>query len=221
MERMDVAIDARPSTAPVRLRAAAGVVDVWRADLGAPGGGADADGLMQLLCEQERTRAAQIVPARKRVLWACSHGILRALLGRYLDADPRELRFGLGPHGKPVLRGPVGQDPDEPDGRRADLRFNLSHSGELMLVAVTAGREVGVDVELIGNRHPADVLRAWTMREATGKCLGTGLASTPVASGGPTDGLWARAVDVGPRAVAAVAVHGGTQCELRCREWPG
>ena len=55
-----------------------------------------------------------------------------------------------------------------------DLRFNLSHSGELMLVAVTAAREVGVDVELARDRYPAEFLREWTMREATRSGSGPG-----------------------------------------------
>jgi hypothetical protein len=209
MDPMNVVVDAPPSAAPPSLRATAGVVDLWRADLSAPVDGGGADEHMELLCEQERARAARIVSERKRVLWACSRGVLRALLGRYLDADPRELRFTLGPYGKPALR--------EPDGRGSGLRFNLSHSGELMLVAVTAGREVGVDVELVRDRHPAEFLHEWTMREAKVKCLGTGLAAAPVADDGSTDGLWATAVDVGPRAIAAVAVHGEEACELRCR----
>ncbi len=181
------------------------------------------------------------MPARKRVLWARSRGMLRALLGRYLDRDPLDLRFVLGPHGKPALafEGPTRPGPTE------DLRFNLSHSGDLALVAVTSGREVGIDVE-VAARGPLDelavaarvlgdeqarrlaalnsrararaFLRAWVAHEAVVKCLGLGLA-TPLEGSPPAD-LWTAAVDVGPRAAAAVAVEGGP-CELRCREWRG
>ena len=68
------------------------------------------------------SRAARILSERNRTLWIRSRGVLRALLGRYLERDPRELRFVLGPHGKPAL-GREGMDAGE------DLRFNLSHSG--------------------------------------------------------------------------------------------
>jgi 4'-phosphopantetheinyl transferase len=220
---------------PATPRATAGVVDVWRADLEAIG-----DGLEDLLCAEELTRAARIVPARKRVLWARSRGMLRELLGRYLDRDPRTLRFVLGPHGKPALafEGPTHPGPTE------DLRFNLSHSGCLALVAVTSGREVGVDVEV--PRGPLDelaiaervlgseqarrlaalnsrararaFLRAWVAHEAVVKCLGLGLA-TPLEGSPPAD-LWTAAVDVGPRAAAAVAIAGGP-CEPRIRDWRG
>jgi 4'-phosphopantetheinyl transferase len=183
------------------------VVDVWRADLGE----ARSDGLLDMLCAQERARAARIVGERNRALWARSRTILRVLLGRYVDRDPSELRFELGPHGKPALRDSTGQ--------ASDLRFNLSHSDELMLVAVTAGREVGVDVERARERCTTEFLRTWTMREATVKCLGTGLASAPLAGQeDPTIGLWTAELDLGPRAAAAVAVRGEEACELRCWE---
>ncbi len=155
--------------------------------------------LERLLCDEELARATRILPARKRVLWARSRGVLRALLGRYLDRDPRALRFVLGPHGKPALAR-EGTDAGE------DLRFNLSHSGELALVAVTGGREVGIDLE-IADRRVTDrrvdelaiaarmlgraqaerlaeldprtreraFLRAWVAHEAVVKCRGLGL----------------------------------------------
>ncbi len=101
--------------------------------------------------------------------------MLRLLLARYLDADPRELRFELGAHGKPALEG------------GADLRFNLSPSGELLLVAVATGMEVGVDVEVAPERGRGEIdepaiaartywaarrpndLRSWTGRSARGE----------------------------------------------------
>jgi 4'-phosphopantetheinyl transferase len=226
----------RPSAPdPVTPRATAGVVDVWRADLATV-----EDDLEDLLCAEELARAARIVPARKRVLWARSRGMLRALLGLYLDRDPLDLRFALGPHGKPALafEGPTRPGPTE------DLRFNLSHSGRLALVAVTSGREVGVDLEV--PRHPLDelaiaervlgseqarhlaalnsrararaFLRAWVAHEAVVKCLGLGLA-TPLEGSPPAD-LWTAAVDVGPEAAAAIAVE-GRQCELHNWDWHG
>lgn len=65
-----------------------------------------------------------------------AHGILRTLLGRYLHCDPTELTFSLNQYGKPSLVN-------------STLEFNLSHSGNFALIAVTQGRKVGVDVERI------------------------------------------------------------------------
>lgn len=198
--------------------AIAGVVDVWRVDLGRT----TDDGLAELLCAQERERAGRIVDARGRALWAHSRGVLRTLLARYLDADPRELRFVAGAHGKPGLgSGPPETWRDDGSGPGESVRFNLSHSRELMLLAVTAGREVGVDVECARKRYTAEFLCAWTMREATGKCLGAGLVLPPLACDDAPEGMWAAEVDVGPRAFATVAVAGAEACELSLLDWPG
>ncbi len=178
---------------------------MWRVDL-ASGGGL----LEELLCAEERARAERIVRERNRRLWSRSRGVLRALLGRYLDQDPRALQFELGPHGKPALHGSAEQAPD--------LRFNLSHSGEIALVAVSAGREVGVDVERARERHTAEFLRTWVAHEAVVKCRGTGLA-TPRGDA-PASDLWTAELEVGPHAAAAVAVEGARH-ELHCREWGG
>lgn len=188
------------------MRVTDGSVHVWRADLEAIG-----DRPEQLLCPAELARAARIVPAHKRFLWARSRGMLRALLGRYLDRDPLDLRFALGPHGKPTLSfgGSTRPEPTRPEAT-GDLRFNLSHSGGLALVAVTVGREVGVDVECARARYTAEFLRAWVAREAIIKCREANSPAT----------LWTAAVDVGPRAAAAVAVEGGP-CELCCWDWRG
>jgi 4'-phosphopantetheinyl transferase len=65
---------------------------------------------------------------------------MRALLARYLRIPAGDIRFCLNAHGKPGLASGSGT---------ADLRFNLSHSHGLALFALTLGREVGVDVELV------------------------------------------------------------------------
>jgi 4'-phosphopantetheinyl transferase len=210
------------------------VLDVWHVDLSR----ASDEGLWELLCAQERARAAQIVDARRQALWARSRGVLRLLLARYLDAEPRALRFAYGAHGKPALRPPARagegeeEEEEEPgtgaqaraDGPGTDLRFNLSHSGTLALVAVSVGREVGVDVERARERHTAAFLRAWTLREATAKCLGAGLGAATGEGEGEGEGapgeLWTAELDVGPRAAAAVAVEGGEACELRYWDTP-
>jgi 4'-phosphopantetheinyl transferase len=218
------------SPGPANVRATAGAIDVWRADLAALGDRAE-----QLLSNSERARAARILPERKRILWARSRGVLRALLGRYLERDPRALRFELGPHGKPALACAE-------DLPTTDLCFNLSHSGGLALYAVTLGHAVGIDVEAPHRRidelaiaarvlgreqarrlteldpqsRTREFLRAWVAHEAAVKCLGLGLAAPT--EGRPQNGLWTTQLDVGPDFAAAVAVDGG-RCELRRWEW--
>jgi 4'-phosphopantetheinyl transferase len=70
-------------------------------------------------------------------------GILRQLLGRYLAADPRTLRFSTGIHGKPSLASA---------GAFPGLAFNLSDSDGLALYAIARDCLVGVDLERIEPR---------------------------------------------------------------------
>src|SRR4051812_11027082 len=91
-----------------------------------------------LLSGDERERAGRFHFERDRSAFAVSRGLLRTLAGRYLDAPPERLRFDYTPYGKPYIAGQFASSP---------LRFNLSHSHELVLYAFTSGAEVGVDVE--------------------------------------------------------------------------
>ncbi len=199
--------------APDRAQLADGALHVWRADLDAP-----AERLLELLSAQERARAARFQDPATGARWARAHGILRALLGRYLERDPRELRFSAGEHGKPALAGD------------RSCAFNLSHSGELALFAFSASAAVGIDVELArhGRDEPAlaarvfgaeqarllqalgdaqreqEFLRLWARHEALAKCLGSGLGGGAAPDAGDH---WLCDLDAGPRAGAAVAAE--------------
>src|SRR4051812_15630768 len=130
---------------PARPALDADAVGVWRADLAQAAARGEAE---RLLVPSERERAARFAAAADGRRWAAARGILRALLGALTDADPHALRFAEGPHGKPALAvGPRGAP-------ALDVRFNLSHSGDVALYAVALGREVGVDLEL--PRRPVD-----------------------------------------------------------------
>jgi 4'-phosphopantetheinyl transferase len=209
-----------------------GAIHVWRADLTAEAGELD-----DPLCDEERERAARIVNERDGELWSRSRGLLRALLGRYLQRDPRSLRFATGEHGKPAL----ARDADEPS-RSAAPSFNLSHSGQLALYAFSAAGAVGVDVELA--RRPIDevaiaaralgaaearrlqalapderrreFMRAWTRHEATLKCLGVGIGGAEDAIAGRV--TWIAQLELGADAAAAVAAERPAR-ELRCWDW--
>jgi len=149
--------------------------------------------LERTLADDERERAARIRLKALSARFVAVRGILRAILGRYLDVAPDHVRFRYGDSGKPALA-------DEFAG--SGLRFNLSHSHGLALYAVTHAREVGVDLErvdprvdaagLVGrcfsSREQAEwsslpdrsrglaFLNGWTRKEAWAKALGDGLA---------------------------------------------
>ncbi|MGA2592841.1 MAG: 4'-phosphopantetheinyl transferase superfamily protein [Bryobacteraceae bacterium] len=89
------------------------------------------------LSPDEKGRAAQFRFERHRNSFVVARGILRILLGRYLNIPPAGFLFRYGPKGKPAIAGSEGID------------FNLSHSGSLAVFAFTAGCELGIDVERI------------------------------------------------------------------------
>jgi 4'-phosphopantetheinyl transferase len=97
-----------------------------------------------ILGDEERDRAARFHRAEDRDRYVTAHGALRLILADCVAADPAGLRFTLARHGKPALVREAGWP---------DLRFNLSHSGDLAVVAVAVGREVGIDVERIDPRR--------------------------------------------------------------------
>jgi 4'-phosphopantetheinyl transferase len=97
-----------------------------------------------------------MLSARRARRWSRARGVLRALLGRYLEADPRALRFATGTHGRPVLLDDaacltsVAEPPSAKSApsRPAQLSFNLSHSAGLALYAFADGAAIGVDIEV-------------------------------------------------------------------------
>lgn len=94
----------------------------------------------QLLSSDECERAARFYFERDRHRYMFTHGLLRTLLGRYLNADPCELRFQTNEYGKPSLAGLPDTQP---------LYFNLSHSHELVAFAFTRAAAVGIDIEFM------------------------------------------------------------------------
>lgn len=171
---------------------------MWRVDLDAPG----AD--LGCLSADERARAARFLRDGPRRRWQAGRAALRAVLGGYLGIAPAAVELRIGHRGKPALAGP-----------EASLRFNLSHSDELALIALARGREVGIDVERIGERPPS-FYAEWTRREALGKCFGGGLAEPP-----PQRPARVVPLDLGEGWAAALAVAGAAEPRLRRFELAG
>jgi 4'-phosphopantetheinyl transferase len=129
-------------------------VHVWRADLEAV-----TEDPSLLLCPEEHTRAERILREPDRQLWTRARGVLRALLGRYLQKDPRTLRLATGAHGKPTLVDDVTSSfvaTKPASALCARPSFNVSHSGRLAVYAFTETGDVGVDVEVEVARRPID-----------------------------------------------------------------
>lgn len=144
------------------------------------------------LSADERERADRFCFERDRRRFTCARAILRSLIARYLEVEPRDVEFRYGAHGKPVLSGVL----------EGVLTFNVSHSGEVAVFAIARDIELGVDVELVRDMpdaediasrffSPREVTRlmslpplarnaafftCWTRKEAYLKALGSGLA---------------------------------------------
>ncbi|MGH8771500.1 MAG: 4'-phosphopantetheinyl transferase family protein, partial [Burkholderiales bacterium] len=165
------------------MKLAADQVDVWQASLGA------LPDLKAVLSPDELQRAARFHFEKDSRNFIAARGWLRTLLARYLDTTPASLSFDYGTRGKPALSG------------GGDLRFNLSHSHDLALLAVTKKRELGVDVEFMkestagpeiaerffsaaevaelralpGEQQRVAFFAGWTRKEAYIKATGAGL----------------------------------------------
>lgn len=142
----------------------------------------------------ERARLDAMADAAGRARLLATRAGLRRVLAAYLGCTPQAVELTIAPGGKPHLaNGPA---------------FNLSHSGDLALLAV-APRQVGIDVErrrkvpralaiarrVLDTRTASELaavpaeqldeafLSAWTAMEARQKCLGEGVFGQPVAAG--------------------------------------
>ncbi|PYR92164.1 MAG: 4-phosphopantetheinyl transferase [Acidobacteria bacterium] len=95
--------------------------------------------LFATLTRDERSRSSRFRFERDQQRFIVAHGVLRDVLGCYLETKPREITFACNAFGKPDL-SPVF---------RSRLKFNLSHSAGLALIAIAADSNVGVDLECI------------------------------------------------------------------------
>ena len=112
-------------------------VHVWRIQTDLPE--ATIAALSELLGEEESRRADATANPADRRRYTVAHAALRLILARYLGARPADLAWRAGPHGKPELAAPW-------TGR---THFSLSGSGDLALLAVSARRRVGVDLQML------------------------------------------------------------------------
>ena len=116
---------------------ASDVVDVWEAPLDIPE--ESVASLYDMLSLGEQTRAKAFIDARGYRQYVISRGRMRQVLSRYTDVPAPDVHFTVVGDGKPAL---MDQGPKR-------IFFNNTHSGGLGLIAVTSGREVGIDMERV------------------------------------------------------------------------
>lgn len=102
------------------------------------------------LSAEETARARRFVRPADGAHFVRAHAALRQVVAAWVDLAPKDLVFTHGAHGKPRLASNCG----------TELRFNLSHSGAIALIAISRRYELGVDVELVRSISP-DIAREY------------------------------------------------------------
>jgi 4'-phosphopantetheinyl transferase len=152
------------------------------------------DKFASVLSSDERKKADGFYFSKHRRRFIVCRGVLRHILNHYLQIGPEKIVFHYTERGKPVLAA---------DKNSFGLSFNLSHSSELALVAITRERSVGIDLEILcsglkskqlarryffrdeylkiddfeDDRHRYFFYGFWTLKEAYLKATGEGLAN--------------------------------------------
>src|SRR5262249_5087125 len=115
-------------------------VHVWRLDMSLPQ--AKIEAYREILTPDERSRADRYYFRRDRHRFIAARGVLRSLLGRYLEIKPENVVFDYTKHGKPVLADV---------SRGKEWHFNVSHSENQALYGIARHRRIGVDIEFMRN----------------------------------------------------------------------
>lgn len=185
------------------------------------------------LSGDERSRSTRFRFERDRQGFVVAHGVLRGLLARYLQTQPCRIRYVFNAFGKPDLSPEFGNR----------LKFNLSHSAGLALIAIAADSSVGVDLEYIRvqpdyleiaqrffsaaevdhlkslpSRHRAQAFfDCWTKTEAYVKACGEGLAKLDGASNdsSPARHWSVHTLRPAPGYVGALAIEGSSRRQVR------
>lgn len=148
--------------------------------------------LWGVLDEQEKAKADRFRAAHARRASILARGMTRLVLAKYLATSARSLTFEFNQYGKPALAERALAE---------RLQFNVSHSGDWVVLAVTSAAAVGVDIErhrplddalrlaerffslserstlaqIASAEQLAAFFRCWTRKEAYIKAVGTGI----------------------------------------------
>ena len=168
---------------------APGAIDVWIVEPPLIQDGALLVAYDRLMSDDERAKQRAFVFEANRREQLVARALVRTTLSRYSSLRPEQWRFSRNAYGRPAIAPP------------STLHFNLSHHPTMVVCAVTAGAEIGVDVEPLQRgdeileiadrmfaKRELDDLRAlpaaavhdravslWTLKEAYIKARGMGL----------------------------------------------
>lgn len=164
---------------------------IWRVDLGEINHGLQ-NIILQLSSEELRC-SEDFIFERDRHRYQITHSMKRLILASYLKCEPKCLEFEMGIQGKPALTSLQNS---------LNLQFNISHSHDLILIAITVEDSVGIDIEYYNKKLSIEgldeiifspeekiifstlkseqekeeaIFRCWTRKEAFLKAHGIGL----------------------------------------------
>jgi len=147
-----------------------------------------------ILSSSETKRNQRFIFEKDRKRHLLTRALLRYVLSEYYNnISPKDCRFTKNGYGKPEI---------SPEMLVQYLSFNLSHSGNMIVLAVTNERAIGVDIESLKQKTPtADLAKHyfateeyqqlkglpnnefhsrffdfWTLKEAYIKACGLGLS---------------------------------------------
>jgi 4'-phosphopantetheinyl transferase len=176
---------------PVQLSISRSELHVWRVNLDDIN--YQLEYLISLLSPEETKRSKRFIFDRDRHCYQVTHSMKRLILANYLDCDPQCLHFKIESYGKPALANL--QSP-------LKIQFNISHSRDLILIAITVEDQIGIDIEYSDKKKSIESLsetifspsemkffltlksqrekektffRCWTRKEAYLKAIGIGL----------------------------------------------
>lgn len=165
-----------------------GSIDFWHCDLASDK--VHLNKYLEVLDKNELKKANGFKFKADKDCYVITRGVLRILLGRYLNEEPSAIRFDYTPYGKPIL------------SHKNSLHFNVSHSGTKSVLGFVNDSEIGVDIEKIkddfevldianrffslmeiktlskipGSEKNRAFYRCWTRKESFIKAEGSGLS---------------------------------------------
>lgn len=152
--------------------------------------------LYPLLSNAEKERSERFKFYKHRKSYIASHGFLHTALGYYINTPANEIEFSQGEQGKPSIAEKQNSE---------NIQFNLSHSGNLAILAICKNHQLGIDIECSNRQadwagiarrfftkheqqdffqldeksQEAAFYKIWTRKEAHMKVTGKGLSLSP------------------------------------------
>ena len=146
-----------------------------------------------MLSDDERERVSRFALEQSRQRYVVTRTTLRKILGEYLNISPSDVQLAYGQYGKPEVIQ---------DAKTNHLQFNISHAGDLAVIAIARDFRIGIDLEKLRpipsiedmikrffsseeidsfcvmpvEKRSRAFMRGWTRKEAFVKAVGDGLS---------------------------------------------